>query len=46
MSANHDITASSFLKDEKFIEWKLTPSNEIDKYWKDFLKEKPENFKQ
>ncbi|NLO71581.1 MAG: DUF4974 domain-containing protein [Porphyromonadaceae bacterium] len=44
MSANHDITASSFLKDEKFIEWKLTPSNEIDKYWKDFLKDNPESY--
>lgn len=30
-----------FLKDEKFIEWKLFPSEELDSYWKLFLENNP-----
>ncbi|RNC66813.1 FecR family protein [Proteiniphilum sp. X52] len=30
-----------FLKDEKFIEWKLFPSDEMNAYWKDFLQKHP-----
>ena len=26
-----------FLKDERFIEWKLFPSEELDTYWKEYL---------
>ena len=38
-----------FLKDERFIEWKLLPSAELDKYWKDILQRNPkkrEDFEQ
>ena len=31
-----------FLKNEKFIEWKLFPSKESDDYWEDFLKKNPD----
>ena len=30
-----------FLKDEKFIEWKLFPSDELTAYWENFLQEHP-----
>ena len=30
-----------FLKDEKFIEWKLFPSDEMNAYWDDFLQRHP-----
>lgn len=30
-----------FLKDEKFIEWKLFPSDEVNAYWEDFLQKNP-----
>ena len=30
-----------FLKDEKFIEWKLFPSDELDEYWNKFLQQFP-----
>lgn len=31
-----------FLKDEKFIEWKLFPSDEVNTYWEDFLQKHPD----
>lgn len=31
-----------FLKDEKFIEWKLFPTDELNSYWFDFLRQHPE----
>lgn len=31
-----------FLKDEKFIEWKLFPSDEVNAYWEDFLQKHPD----
>lgn len=34
-----------FLKDERFIEWKLFPSTELDKYWEDILQRNPEKRK-
>lgn len=34
-----------FLKDKKFIEWKLFPSDEVDAYWEDFLQKHPEERK-
>ena len=37
---NHRFVA--FLKNEKFIEWKLFPSKESDDYWEDFLKKNPD----
>jgi len=30
-----------FLKDEKFIEWKLFPSDELNAYWKAYLQQHP-----
>lgn len=36
---NHDFLR--FLKDEKFIEWKLFPSDELDEYWNKFLQQFP-----
>jgi ferric-dicitrate binding protein FerR (iron transport regulator) len=30
-----------FLKDEKFIEWKLWPTDETDTYWHEFLEQHP-----
>ena len=30
-----------FLKDEKFIEWQLFPSDELTTYWESFLQEHP-----
>ncbi len=30
-----------FLKDEKFIEWKLFPTDELNTYWNDFLLQHP-----
>ena len=30
-----------FLKDERFIEWKLFPSDELNAYWDDFLRKHP-----
>lgn len=30
-----------FLKDEKFIEWQLFPSDEMNAYWEDFLRDHP-----
>lgn len=32
-----------FLKDEKFIEWKLFPTDELDRYWKEYLLFHPED---
>lgn len=32
-----------FLKDEKFIEWKLFPTDELDQYWKEYLLLHPED---
>lgn len=34
-----------FLKDEKFIEWKLFPTDELDKYWEEFLQQFPDKQK-
>lgn len=31
-----------FLKDEKFIEWKLFPTEELDRYWEEYLLLHPE----
>ncbi len=31
-----------FLKDERFIEWKLFPSDELNAYWDDFLRKHPD----
>jgi len=31
-----------FLKDEKFIEWKLFPSDELNAYWKAYLQQHPD----
>lgn len=31
-----------FLKDEKFIEWKLFPSDDVNAYWDDFLQKHPD----
>jgi ferric-dicitrate binding protein FerR (iron transport regulator) len=31
-----------FLKDEKFIEWKLLPSDELNDYWEGYLRQHPE----
>lgn len=30
-----------FLKDERFIEWKISPNAELDEYWKEFLLHHP-----
>ncbi|HCC86235.1 MAG TPA: hypothetical protein DEQ06_06580 [Porphyromonadaceae bacterium] len=30
-----------FLKDEKFIEWKLLPTDELNMYWEEFLQQHP-----
>lgn len=30
-----------YLKDERFIEWKLFPTDELDAYWSDFLQQHP-----
>jgi ferric-dicitrate binding protein FerR (iron transport regulator) len=32
-----------FLKDEKFIEWKLFPTDELDRYWEEYLQLHPED---
>ncbi|MDI9604606.1 MAG: FecR domain-containing protein [Bacteroidota bacterium] len=37
---NTDFTR--FLKDERFIEWKLFPSAELEEYWEDILQRNPE----
>ncbi|WP_286847123.1 FecR family protein [Proteiniphilum sp. UBA5463] len=34
-----------FLKDEKFIEWKLFPTDELNKYWEEFLLQFPDKRK-
>ena len=34
-----------YLKNEKFIEWKLFPTNELNAYWNDFLLNNPEEQK-
>lgn len=31
-----------FLKDEKFIEWRLFPTDELNRYWKEFLQQFPD----
>ncbi len=31
-----------FLKDEKFIEWKLFPTDELDRYWEEYLQRHPD----
>lgn len=31
-----------YLKDDKFIEWKLLPSEKTELYWKEFIKEHPD----
>ncbi|MDD2436252.1 MAG: FecR domain-containing protein [Massilibacteroides sp.] len=31
-----------YLKDEKFIEWKFLPTDELNRYWEDFLQEYPD----
>jgi ferric-dicitrate binding protein FerR (iron transport regulator) len=31
-----------FLKNEKFIEWELCPTDELDMYWQEFMKNNPE----
>jgi len=31
-----------FLKDEKFIEWKLQPTDELQAYWNKYLRQHPE----
>ena len=31
-----------FLKDDKFIEWKLCPTDELQTYWDEFLRQNPE----
>ena len=31
-----------FLKNEKFIEWQLWPTDELDLYWQNFLDNHPE----
>lgn len=30
-----------FLKDEKFIEWKLFPTDELNRYWEEYLQQHP-----
>lgn len=32
----------NFLQDENFIRWRLLPSEELDKYWEDFIAQNPE----
>lgn len=32
----------NYLKDEKFIEWKLLPNDELNNFWSDFVKSHPE----
>ena len=34
-----------FLKEETFIEWKLFPTDELDMYWNDYIKNHPEDRK-
>lgn len=34
-----------FIKDEKFIEWKLFPTDELNAYWKEFLQQHPDERK-
>lgn len=34
-----------FLKDERFIEWKLFPTDELNSYWNDFLHQYPDKRK-
>lgn len=36
-----DNTFIRFLKDEKFIEWKLSPTDELDSYWDEYLQQHP-----
>ena len=31
-----------FLQDDKFIEWKLCPTDELQTYWDEFLRQNPE----
>lgn len=48
MSEKYYTTPYDFLKNEKFIEWKLFPNKETNKYWDDFLSNNPDlsdNFK-
>lgn len=30
-----------FLKEEKFIEWKISPTDELDRYWDEYLQQHP-----
>lgn len=39
---NAEATHLQYLKDEKFIEWMLTPTDELITYWQHFIEEHPE----
>lgn len=42
MLKTNDYSFTRFLKNEKFIEWKLFPTEELIIYWQNFLQEHPE----